>query len=455
MRMNKLAPAERTHGGAKATRINPELQLRRSVMANMLWENTFYEDGQSVASRITEIIPKVHPDKVAAIAIEARVEMKLRHVPLLLCRELARNHTLKAETLTNVIRRADELTEFLALYWIDGKVPLSNQVKKGLAEAFKTFNAYQLAKYDRKGAVKLRDVLRLVHPRPENEEQAKLWKDVLDGTLATPGTWENKLSLDDGKSKKDKWIDLIKENKLGCMALIRNLRNMEQAGVDDILIKGALLTARIGMTLPFRFITAAKHAPRFEQEIETVLLKSLANSRKLHGKTILIVDVSGSMYNASVSERSEMDRATAACSLAILVRELSEDVRVYATAGCDYNRIHETQLVPSRHGFALSDAIYRLCSPLGGGGIFLKQVMDFVKNKEKDADRIIVITDEQDCDSDSNSPGKADAFGKHNYLINVATDKNGIGYHKWTHIDGWSEAVLDYIVASEMSGSLQ
>jgi len=62
------------------------------------------------------------------------------------------------------------------------------------------------------------------------------------------------------------------------------------------------------------------------------------------------------------------------------------------------------------------------------------------------ADRVIVITDEQDCDTDdTRSPLKANTFGKQNYLINVSVEKNGIGYDKWVHIDGWSEAVVSFI----------
>ena len=77
--------------------------------------------------------------KVAALAVEAREQMKLRHAPLLLVREMARHKThraLVAETLAQVIQRADELAEFVAIYWKDGKPPLSAQVKKGLAQAF-------------------------------------------------------------------------------------------------------------------------------------------------------------------------------------------------------------------------------------------------------------------------------------------------------------------------------
>src|SRR6202008_3634793 len=161
-RLNTQNLRLRTHEGAPARQISPELALRRSVLACMLWENQFYEDGVEIAGRIRELVPKVDAAKVAALAIEAREAMKLRHAPLLLVREMARHashRALVAETLSRVIQRADELSEFVAIYWADGRAPLSGQVKKGLAAAFTKFDEYALAKYDRAGVIRLRDVL--------------------------------------------------------------------------------------------------------------------------------------------------------------------------------------------------------------------------------------------------------------------------------------------------------
>ena len=144
----------RTHEGALAVVVSPELALRRSVLACMLWEDEFYEDGVAIAGRIRELVPKVDAAKVAALAVEARTAMKLRHAPLLLVREMARHTThrgLVAETMAAVIQRADELAEFVAIYWKDGRAPLSGQVKKGLAAAFGKFDEYALAKYNQIG----------------------------------------------------------------------------------------------------------------------------------------------------------------------------------------------------------------------------------------------------------------------------------------------------------------
>ena len=147
-----LLARPRTYEGAPAIAIPPEAALRRSVLACMLWEDEFYESGQTIAARIHELVPRVAPEAVAALAVEARTAMKLRHAPLLLVREMARYAThraLVAETLVRVIQRADELAEFVAIYWAEGRVPLSAQVKQGLAAAFTNFDEYALAKYDR------------------------------------------------------------------------------------------------------------------------------------------------------------------------------------------------------------------------------------------------------------------------------------------------------------------
>ena len=173
MRLNILKLSDhlrpRTHEGAPAKNISAEQALRRTVLSCMLWEGEFYEDGMQIAGRIHELVPKVTAEKVAALAVEARERMKLRHAPLLLVREMARHAThrgLVAEILARVIQRADELSEFVAIYWAGGRQPLSAQVKKGLAAAFSKFDEYALAKYDRAGAVRLRDVLFLSHARP-------------------------------------------------------------------------------------------------------------------------------------------------------------------------------------------------------------------------------------------------------------------------------------------------
>jgi TROVE domain len=425
--------APRTHEGAPARNISPELQLRRSVLACLLWEIQFYEDGVEIAGHIGELVPKVAAEKVAALAVEAREQMKLRHAPLLLVREMARHATHRAlvsETLARIIQRADELAEFVAIYWKEGRVPLSGQVKKGLAAAFPKFDEYQLAKYDRGGPIKLRDVLFLSHAKPRDEAQAEVWKKLVSGNLTTPDTWEVALSA--GTGKREAWERLLRERKLGALALLRNLRNVREAGVDEPLVLSALGEMSTGRVLPFRFLAAARYAPQWEEALEQAMLKSVASAEKLTGKTIVLVDVSGSM-TAPLSRRSEMQRTDAAYGLAVLLREIAEKVAVFSFS----DSLVE---VPARRGFALRDAID---ASQRHNGTYLGKAVEELDRKEK-YDLLIVITDEQAHDRVPAPAGKG-------YVINVASFKNGVGYGKWTHIDGWSESVIEYIRALEQT----
>jgi hypothetical protein len=398
-------------------------------MSCLLWEREFYEDGQTIADRLCELVNKVKPEKVASMMIEARQQMYLRHAPLLIATELARQGNLKADDLDAIIQRADELTEFLAVYWRDGRCKLANQVKKGLAKAFPRFDAYALAKYNRDTEVKLRDVLFLCHAKPKDKKQAKTWAMLVDGTLESPDTWEVSLS-GKGTDKKSKWERLLKENKLGGMALLRNLRNMQDVGIDKALLKKALKDMRTDRILPFRFIAAARYAPGLESAIEGAMLKSLAEKPKFEGHTVVLVDVSGSM-DWGLSTRSEMKRMDAACGVAICCREMCEDVSVYSFSML-------CKEVPARHGFALRDAIWNSQS---NSGTYLGRAVAAIDRKTK-YDRLIVITDEQSHDTVYAPKGKG-------YMLNVASCTNGVGFGKWTRINGWSDNVLRYIAELE------
>jgi 60 kDa SS-A/Ro ribonucleoprotein len=334
--LNKIVRAF-THEGARARRFTPEMELRRSLMNCLLWENQFYEDGVSIAERIKALVPKVAPERVAALAVEAREVMKLRHAPLLVVREMARHEkhrALVADTLAQVIQRPDEMTELLAIYWADAlgpmqqrkRQPVSAQIKKGLARALTRFDAYQLAKYDRDGAVRIKDVLFLVHAKPKDKDQEKVWKQLVDGELPSPDTWE--VSLSSGKNKRETFERLMEEKKLGGLALLRNLRLMQKAEVPRENIADAIEAMRTEKILPYRFITAARYAPDFEPELEAAMLKSIKGHTRLAGRTRLLIDVSGSMF-APLSAQSEMTRAEAACGLAILAREVCEEVEIF------------------------------------------------------------------------------------------------------------------------------
>jgi len=448
-RLNTPSQADRprTHEGAPARRLTAIQALRRTVLSALLWEDTFYEFGSEGAQRIRAQVARLaetDPDleTVAAMAVEAREEQHLRHVPLLLVRELARFSSPRtAQTLARVIRRPDELGEFVRMYW-EGSTEgpaLSNQVKKGLAEAFRKFDRYQLAKWStgdtRKGGVQgrtvsLLDVMRLVHPKPKDAAQAKLWADLKAAPLAPPDTWETRLS--GGESAKSAFLDLLERNKLGYMALLRNLRKMDMEGVDSDLVRQRLLEgAQKAQALPFRFIAAARAAPRLEPTLDQAMIESMGAMDRLPGKTLVLVDHSGSM-SAPVSRRSDMRRWDAAAGLAVLLAGVAQECEVWSF-GTDI------QAVPPRQGMALIDAIHK--ARVGMSTNLGKAVKNALV---EDWDRLVVITDEQSGDR---VPEPSTA--KPAYMINVAPYEHGVGYGSWVHIDGFSEATLKFIQALE------
>jgi hypothetical protein len=438
----------RTHEGAVAQKVDAKSELWRTVLTCLLWEDTFYEKGSDIAQRMADLAARNKPEVVAGLAREAREKMQLRYAPLFLTRELARRKgagPLVAETLESVIQRADELGEFVALYWKEKKQPLSAGVKRGLARAFTKFDAYQLAKYDRESAVKLRDVLFLCHAKPKDEAQAALWKKLVENTLEPPDTWEVALSA--GKDKRENFERLLREGKLGGLAVLRNLRLMLASGVDPKLIRERL-DKGVARALPFRFVTAARHAPKVEDALEKAMLKGIAGFESLAGSTGLVVDVSGSMDSSisgfastnpgtrKLSKKGETTRMDAAAGLAILLREKAEDFAIATFSDACIE-------LPPRRGFALRDAIV---GSQAHSGTYLKRALTHLheKGEWRELDRLIVITDEQSHD------GILPGWTPRAYVVNVAPYKHGISYgNGWTHIDGWSERIVDYIATVE------
>lgn len=406
-------------------------------MSCMLWEKEFYVDGKTIYTNIKECAHKVNPGVLYDIAKEAK-DSGLRHVPLLLARMQAnhphKNQNWTARTIEEVIRRPDELAEFLSIYWKNGRCPIAKKVKEGLAKAFTKFDEYQLAKWNRPNKIKLRDVLFMCHAKPKDDVQAALWKRLVDDKLQTPDTWEVRLSR--GDDKKASWQDLMKMGKLGMDATLKNLRNMTEAGVPLEEI-GAYIRYKADASnklpiLPFRYLSAFKATQDLLDPIEYAMMKGLsANKGMLKGKTAILVDVSGSM-TANLSGKSTLTRADAAVCLAMLAREMGEWVYVYSFSSY-------TVEIPPYRGFALGSAIIR-SQP--NSNTNLAYAFDYLR-RVKDLDRLIVITDEQ-CPAGNTRP-----WLEKSYMINVGSNKNGVGYGQWTHIDGFSENALHFIANLE------
>lgn len=349
----------RNHEGAEAYALAPEMELYSAVVTASL-NAKFYEGNDQFMARIRKLIAENEASFVAKLAVYARTEMGLRSIPIVLAVELAKIHNgddLVSRTIARIVQRADEITELLAYYQTANARKgskqlnrLSKQVQKGLAEAFNRFDEYQFAKYNRDTAVKFRDALFLVHPRPKDSIQQMLFDKITQGTLETPYTWEVELSRVGQQFKQtdlkdaaltQKWEELIESGKLGYMATLRNLRNILQADVSPDHLKqiadrlGDAHQVRKARQFPFRYLSAYRELATVNHPFTSMIMEALeravlASTANIAGfgaetKVLIASDVSGSMTQP-VSKRSKVQMYDIGLLLGALLQQKSAAV---------------------------------------------------------------------------------------------------------------------------------
>lgn len=222
--MKEHPDAVSNYEGGLSFSLDAETELYKQAVTCLFGEPKFYETAefadQKLLHSIHEVL-KTNPEFVLQLAVYCREQMHLRSVPIVLCVEYA---NIAPGTVPNarkyisrVIQRADELTEMIAYQFNRNKVTPRNTklpmaIKHGVADAFPKFNSYKLSKYDRKGAVTLKDALFMTHPKPKDKQQEQDWENLINGTLESPETWEviiSNWSERGFESKKSAWEHMI------------------------------------------------------------------------------------------------------------------------------------------------------------------------------------------------------------------------------------------------------
>lgn len=280
-----------------------------SILLTSFVTDQYYRSADDGLARTIELLDQVEPVFAAKAAVYARNEFGMRSISHVVAAEIA--HRVKGESWTkrfidSVVRRPDDMTEIVAYYLTQHGRPLPNSVKKGLASAFTKFDRYQLAKYRGEGkAVSLVDLVNLVHPVPTGKN-AEALRDLINGKLRSDSTWESKLSSagtaeDKGAAKAEAWSGLLRERKIGYFALLRNLRNISEQAPELVPIAAELLVdeklIRKSLVLPFRFLTALREVTEtaFVKALNRALDISLVNVPEFPGKSLIVIDHSGSM----------------------------------------------------------------------------------------------------------------------------------------------------------------
>lgn len=293
--------------GGEAFKQDPKTELASILVTNFL-NDQFYRKAEDTISELKPLI-EANPKFAAKAAVYARNEFGMRSVSHVVAGEIGR--IVKGEQWTrpffrSVVRRPDDMTEILSYYLGAYGKPIPNAMKRGFADRLATLDAYRVGKYKQgRAALSLVDAVNLCHP-PATPALTALVND----TLEAPETWEVKLSAagDDKKAKAKVWHDLISESKLGYFALLRNLRNiLSQASREtrEVALRQLIDPERVvnSLVLPFRFLTAIDALQKESQDgtrqaliaLSEAIDISLANVPTLPGKTLVVIDVSGSM----------------------------------------------------------------------------------------------------------------------------------------------------------------
>jgi hypothetical protein len=370
--------------------------------------------------------------------------------------------------VSTVLRRADEPGEAIAYYHARYGRKLPMPVKRGVADAAtRLYNERSVLKYDTAShAVRFADVLALTHAKPKTNAdtvrsgaswQSDLFAHIIDrrygrdevdniGNLsvltqnlmlrtqwaassvppemytadainAAGMTWEDALSALGSKvDNRVLWRNLIPS--MGFMARLRNLRNFDQAGLADADVADVVRmlsdpdAIRNSRQLPLRFLSAYRAAEaslRWQYPLSRALDIAVENIPALPGRTLILVDTSGSMHSP-MSDRSQLMRWDAAASfgLALARRCADADLVSYSgSSGWNWQRGHGVGVESREFMINRSAALLHDIARWKNGGWFIGGGTDTVGAVRKHFaghDRVVILTDEQDGGSHGRTP---------------------------------------------------
>jgi hypothetical protein len=435
-------PTGVTHEGGAGFAHDAKSELFLLAVSNFVGEKTFYEKAGDRDARYERLVGEVavaDPGWTLDFLRWLRADANMRSASLVGAVEAVRARiAAKAfggnrQMVDAVLLRADEPGEVLA-YWTSRhgrSVPLP--VKNGVADAaVRLYSERNLLKYDTDShGYRFADVIELVRPKPKDDRQSALFRFAIDrrhgrdgeppealsmvrnnaqlrriaaerpGALLSASnlreagmTWEDVLSLVGAKLDKARlWEALIPS--LGYMAAIRNLRNMDEAGVSDEA--AGQLAARLAdpaqvaksRQFPFRFLAAYEQAPslRWGHALDKALQASLGNLPALPGRSLILVDTSASMSNVGFSAKSKMTPIKAAAVFGVALAAKGEQVDLCGFA----DGVFEHKVPKGASVLREIDRFAKRTGEVGHG----TQIAGSVQRTFRGHDRVFIISDMQ------------------------------------------------------------
>lgn len=452
---SEQVPSGTTYEGAPGFARDARSELFLLAVSNMVSEGTFYESGRERDSRYAALVRTLaveDPDWAAAFLGWLRGEGNMRSASIVGAAEFAKGrldataHGYSRQVVDAACQRADEPGELLAYWTATYGRAVPKPVKRGVADAVaRLYGERSLLKYDSDAhGFRFGDVLELTHASPRAEWQGALFAHAIDRRhgrgeeapgglsvlreratlMAIPAvarrallrssdapevlyaagmTWESLAGWLQGPMDAVAWQAVIPS--MGYMALLRNLRNFDEAGVPDDVAQA--IAAKLSdpeqvaksRQLPMRFLSAYRAAPslRWAYPLEQAMGHSLANIPQVAGRTLILVDTSSSMHDVFSKDGTLMRwDAAALFGIALGSRCATADVVSFSSAQRYMGDPPgaRTLVFPLRGG----ESILRSVERWESGGYFLGGGTDTEGALRKHFvghDRVVILTDEQ------------------------------------------------------------
>ena len=461
-----------THEGGMGYLRSPRKELFLQAVTEMA-EDTYYESASARQTRMAENVRIVVAEAggwewLCNFATWLRRDAGMRSASVMVAAEtvaasgsrLANAQGLTPRELTSVVCfRADEPAEMLGYWLTNHGRQIPSPLKRGIADAaVRLYNERNALKYDGQSrSIRMGDVIELTHPTPKNPEQSALFKFLIDrrhnrddldlnqlpmahkdyflmklneedrlrafeqGVCQEAGwSWERVAGWLPGGLTAQAWETMIPS--MGYMALLRNLRNFDQAVISKEaknFVKAKLANpeevAR-SMQFPYRFFSAwqATGSMTWGSVLEEAMELSTNNIPEFGGRTLILVDTSGSMQSSVGGAHSQAMRCDVAAlfGAALASKNMGRvDLAIYAITSAPFF------IQPGSSILRVVEAMKGRIGSVGHGTNTWQSVYD----QYKDHDRVIVLTDEQSHDSGLNP-------GCFMHFINLAGYKVGTGY---------------------------
>ena len=442
-----------THEGGAAYEREPEADLFLLAATNMVGEDTFYEPAAVRDARFVELVHRVTTTNPAFIAGDGngkiglaqylRQHMGMRSATVVMAAEyVAAGGAGGRDVIARALQRPDEPAELIG-YWLatHGR-NLPMPVKRGVADAVRRLYTERGAlRYDGLSRqIRMADVIELTHPQPKDGRQSALFKYLLDRrhhddaradptvlpmlaaaadleavpaderrtllrargpqALADAGfSWERLSGWLPGGLDAEAWEAVIPS--MGVMALVRNLRNFDRAGISERAVEAVIakLTDRAEVAkarlFPYQVWAGYAHAPSddWKRALGRTLDLTVANIPPLDG-TLVVIDTSGSMQSP-VSNRSMLQRVEVAAVMAMATTRKAGpvDVVIYG---------QESARVRGLAGLSVLAGVQKVVGLVGAVGHATYGHTAIARHFDpKRHRRVVLFTDDQQHDSGS------------------------------------------------------